>query len=144
MINLSIVQSRKTKEGYARYILVSFVCEAKSLDDVLLREPKPLNDDVIKFLVYLRNGQQVSYRYRRTSLSSKIFEMNDIILPWIQIPKFIGQMDLSILARQHPSDMDTGYMTVQGNQLHFINVMIVDIIIIVNGMSTTRSHYLRS
>ena len=26
-------------------------------------------------------------------------------------------------------------MTVQGNQLHFINVMIVDIIIIVNGMS---------
>jgi hypothetical protein len=33
-------------------------------------------------------------------------------------------MDLSILARQHPSDIDTGYTTVQGNQLHFINVMI--------------------
>jgi hypothetical protein len=28
--------------------------------------------------------------------------MNDIILPWIQIPKFIGQMDLSILIQIAP------------------------------------------
>jgi hypothetical protein len=50
--------------------------------------------------------------------------MNDITLPWIQISKFIGEMDLSILARHHLFDIDTGYTAVQGNQLHFIKVMI--------------------
>ncbi len=50
--------------------------------------------------------------------------MNDITLPWIQISKLIGEMDLSILARQHLFDIDTGYTEVQGNQLHFIKVMI--------------------
>lgn len=85
-----------------------------------------MKDDIIKFsrLFKEREASAIVIDERCYQQKRHFFEMNDITLPWIQISKFIGEIDLSILARHPLFDIDTGYTAVQCIQLHFIKVMI--------------------
>jgi integrase len=102
---INTLKSPKTKEDYIRYLLefLSFL-GIQSLDDILIEpDPKFQKNRITKFLTYLKNEKKVLFSYRRTALSAikHFFVVNDFLLNWELIAKFLGEHDIAKKTRAY-------------------------------------------
>lgn len=94
----------RTRHEYTR-LLADFTKwkNVNQLEDLLSQQPTNLKADIIKYLIYLKKDRQLSYYSRNGVLCAikHFFEMNDVVLPWIQISKFVGRLEKSNEDREY-------------------------------------------
>ncbi len=94
----------RTRQEYTR-LLADFAKwkNIYQIEDLVSRQPTSLKADLIRYLTYLKKDRQLSYYSRNGVLCAiKHFcEMNDIVLPWAQISKFVGGLEKSNEDREY-------------------------------------------
>ncbi|PWU78662.1 MAG: hypothetical protein DLM72_21505 [Candidatus Nitrosopolaris wilkensis] len=98
------LKSSKTKYEYSR-LLEDFKVwkQYNSIDQLLVN---PVKQDLIEYLMYLKDERHLSSSSRSKSLAAMrhFYEMNDVVFPWIQIAKFIGESEKEHVDRNYTNE----------------------------------------
>ncbi len=94
------IKSKQTKTVY-RGLLLRFarwrnVTSTEALLKYALQnDARVVKADIISYLMHLKNVIKISHSSRNTALAAikHFFEMNEIVLPWKQIAKFLGEKE---------------------------------------------------
>jgi integrase len=99
-IFMNSIKSKQSRTVY-RGLLLRFarwmnVASTESLLKYALQnDARVVKADIISYLMHLKNDIRLSHSSRNTALAAikHFFEMNEVVLPWKQIAKFLGEKE---------------------------------------------------
>src|SRR5437899_1723229 len=97
---INSIKSKQSRTVY-RGLLLRFaswrnVASTEALLKYALRnDARAVKADIISYLMHLKNDIRLSHSSRNTALAAikHFFEMNEVVLPWKQIAKFLGEKE---------------------------------------------------